>query len=245
MFRRSLIALAFGVSPALVLAGANGGNEPAVALIDQARAEAGGVTPGDAPGFPVTLSQGGSYRLAGNLAIGDPNTTAIEVTADNVTLDLGGFAIVGATSCSGVPTHCFPVGSGDGVRFSPANRKAGLTVSNGTIRGMGGHGVTGHSASQGFVVERLRVMSNGGWGISLAGALVSDNMVLRNGQHGIMGHSLQVSRNTVLHNGGVGLFLVKSGYGGNTLVDNYGGGAQVSATNAYPTGGNFCNGVPC
>ena len=33
--------------------------------INQARALAGGVTPGDTPGFPVTVSQSGSYRLTG------------------------------------------------------------------------------------------------------------------------------------------------------------------------------------
>src|SRR6185436_8638324 len=36
-------------------------------LIDQNRALAGNVTPGDAPGFPVTISQPGSYKLSGNL----------------------------------------------------------------------------------------------------------------------------------------------------------------------------------
>ena len=34
--------------------------------INQARAKAGGVTPGDTPLFPVTISQPGSYRLTGN-----------------------------------------------------------------------------------------------------------------------------------------------------------------------------------
>ncbi len=33
--------------------------------ITQARAMAGGVTPGDAPGFPVTITQPGSYVLSG------------------------------------------------------------------------------------------------------------------------------------------------------------------------------------
>src|SRR5438128_5729077 len=65
-----------------------------VVLIDQNRALAGSVTFGDAPGFPVTLSQPGSYRLSGNLTVPDANTTAIEVTANNVTIDLNGFSIL-------------------------------------------------------------------------------------------------------------------------------------------------------
>src|SRR5262245_45169596 len=36
-------------------------------LIDQAKVNAGGITPGDEPGFPVTLSRRGKYKLTGNL----------------------------------------------------------------------------------------------------------------------------------------------------------------------------------
>jgi len=53
----------------------------------------GVLPPGDAAGFPVTISEVGSYRLTGNLSIG--STDAIEITADNVTLDLNGFLIIG------------------------------------------------------------------------------------------------------------------------------------------------------
>jgi hypothetical protein len=63
-----------------------------VVLINQSQALAGNITPGDAPGFPVTISQSGSYRLTGNLIIPDANTTAIQITAENVTLDLNGLA---------------------------------------------------------------------------------------------------------------------------------------------------------
>ena len=48
-----------------------------VILINQAAALTGGITGGDAVGFPVTLSTGGSFRLAGNLRVPDENTTAI------------------------------------------------------------------------------------------------------------------------------------------------------------------------
>ena len=92
-----------------------------VVLIDQASAIAGGVTP-DAPGFPVTLSQRGSYRLTSNLDIDDPNATAIEITADYVTLDLDGFAITGpADLCEGrlVPVWCSTETQGVGVFASP------------------------------------------------------------------------------------------------------------------------------
>ena len=69
-----------------------GSTTPAgVITIDQAKAEAGGVTPGDAPGFPVTISQPGSYQLTSNLAVGEMQVHGILVTSDHVTLNLNGF----------------------------------------------------------------------------------------------------------------------------------------------------------
>ena len=74
-----------------------------IVLIDQSHALAGGITPGDAAGFPVTISQPGSYRLSGNLIVPDMNTTAIVITADGVTLDLNGFSIMGPVVCTEFP----------------------------------------------------------------------------------------------------------------------------------------------
>ena len=71
---------------------------PAVAqgeiLITQAKALAGNVTPGDAAGFPVTLSVSGSYGLAGNLQP-TSNKAGIRITNHDITIDLLGFRIVG------------------------------------------------------------------------------------------------------------------------------------------------------
>lgn len=63
-----------------------------VVLIDQARALAGNVTPGDAPGFPVTLTQPGSYRLSGNLTV-PSQTDGIVIQSNEITIDLNGFRI--------------------------------------------------------------------------------------------------------------------------------------------------------
>ena len=137
-----------------------------VTLIDQKAALSGKVTISDAAGFPVTISQSGSYRLASNLVVPDSTTTAIEVTADDVTLDLNGFSIVGPNVCLPNPTRCTFSGTGIGVMavgppgvVSPAN----VRVSNGTVRGMGGHGI--RMMGNGTVVERVRSVTNGGPGI--------------------------------------------------------------------------------
>src|SRR2546426_5014835 len=79
-----------------------------VVLINQSNALAGNVTPGDAPGFPVTISVSGSYRLSSNLTVPDANTNAIEIKTSGVTIDLNGFSILGPTVCS---TSCSPAGT--------------------------------------------------------------------------------------------------------------------------------------
>src|SRR5207248_9135104 len=109
-----------------------------VVLINQSNALAGNVTPGDAPGFPVTISVSGSYRLSSNLTVPDANTTAIQITADDVTIDLNGLSIIRPTVCSGGPvTFCSPTGSGIGVD----SLNSDITVLNGNGRGMGRKGI--------------------------------------------------------------------------------------------------------
>jgi hypothetical protein len=101
-----------------------------IVLINQANALAGNVTPGDVPGFPVTISQAGSYRLTGNLSVADVNTTAILITAENVTLDLNGFTISGPNACTFDGITC-PQANGVGVtgrrcRYAGPARREGL-----------------------------------------------------------------------------------------------------------------------
>src|ERR1700760_4561283 len=86
-----------------------------VVLIDQNHALAGNITPGDTPGFPVTITQPGSYKLSGNLTVADANTTAIVIASDYVTLDLNGFSIIGPVNCTSSPAVCPTSGTGVGV----------------------------------------------------------------------------------------------------------------------------------
>ena len=92
-----------------------------VVLITQAKAMAGNVTPGDAPGFPVSITRPGSYRLSSNLR--SPSAVAIQIDADGVTLNLNGFAIIG--------TYVFEDSPG---AISGNNRKH-VRIHNGTIMG--------------------------------------------------------------------------------------------------------------
>jgi hypothetical protein len=70
-----------------------------VVLIDADAAAAGSVTPGDAPGYPVSINTPGHYRLAGSLTV-NAGTNAIEISVSKVTIDLNGFAITGPNTCT-------------------------------------------------------------------------------------------------------------------------------------------------
>lgn len=120
--------------------------------INSARALAGGVTPGDGPGYPVTLDTEGSYRLTGNLYTRASHRTAIEITADRVTLDLNGFTI----ACAAPGEYCAPTGStGRGVS---AARQPDFTVRNGTIRSMQAAAIAAGDRAR---IESIRSISNG------------------------------------------------------------------------------------
>jgi parallel beta-helix repeat protein len=96
--KRTLRAAAF--APFLLFADASYATD-GVIEINQERAIAGGVTSGDTAGFPVTISQVGSYRLTGNLTV-TGGLDGILVSAENVDVDLNGFAIVGDGAGNGV-----------------------------------------------------------------------------------------------------------------------------------------------
>jgi hypothetical protein len=150
-----------------------------VKVINQKLATAGGVTSSDTPGFPVTIDAAGSYILVGNLTVPDENTTAIEVKADDVTINLNGFAITGPVACTGIPPQCNASGSGNGIFSQNKN----ITVSNGTIRGMGQDGI---NLSRSSHIENVQAISNSNNGIfSGDSSILINNVALHNGNRGI------------------------------------------------------------
>jgi hypothetical protein len=150
--------------------------------INQVSALAGGVVPGDTPGFPVTLNQAGSYRLTSNLVMPEAgsqpqNTTAITVSAPAVAIDLNGFSIIGNNTCN--LSTCSANGSGVGILSSAE----GTSASYGMVRGMGSDGVRLGLLAR---VDRVIVMNNGGNGIRAGNASVVQNCQVRSNRlHGI------------------------------------------------------------
>lgn len=242
--------------------------------INQARAMAGGVTPGDTPGWPVTISLAGSYRLTSNLdlgtAAGAENLTAILIEADDVSLDLNDFAIVGPTVCDYAAT-CTRPGNGYGVAGST---RSGTRVMNGTIRGVGNGGVVLGEESR---CRDLTIVSNGGDGVgcdtleSVHAARNGGNGIMGdtadrclasfNGGHGIVAVTVTSSRsasngenglhepflavdNTVFSNGGKGINCASGvcGARGNALLTNFGGNLHAAVVQLGP---NLCGSALC
>ena len=209
--------------------------------INQVKALDGGITPGDTAGFPVSITLSGSYRLTGNLTVPNENTHGIVVSTGDVTIDLNGFAILGAVSCLGTPPVCSPsTGSGDGISTGSSR----LTVINGTIRGMGGNGINaGFGDSR---IENVHVTSNIGDGIlGSQEAIIRGNTVRLNGGNGIrVFFGSLVLENTITFNGGFGILLdsPNGGYANNTLRGNNSAGGFVQVCGGTEIGINLCGG---
>lgn len=260
---RSVCARSGMVAAALAWATAEAAAD-GVIEINQARALAGGVTPGDLAGFPVTISQPGSYRLTSNLDRSGAalSARAIDIQSADVTLDLGGFAVLGAAVCTPVPvTGCTNTGNGDGIAAIGFDN---VTIRNGTVRGQPRSGVVISGVDA--VVEGVRAISNGRHGIDTTYAMVvgcegsqnfedgivSGGTVQRSVARGNRSDGIAVAVGHVVHshallNGAFGLqtFNTISSYAHNIFVCNNSMGgcsnaAQVSNVTALQLSPNQC-----
>ena len=193
---------------------------------------------GDGPGFPITIAHEGSYVLGGDIVVPNANTTAIEITASNVTLDLNGFSIKGPTVCSGAPfvTNCSPTGTGRGVN---AAESPSITVRNGTVTGMGEYGV--FVGGPGSLVERVHASHNGADGFSVASGVVLHSTASHNGGHGMTLSSGVAFGNVARSNHGTGFSGVLTA----AAAHNFSGSNGSDVMQLLQTAGNVCNNAFC
>jgi len=233
-----------------------------VISISQKRALDGGVTPSDAPGFPVTIDHGGSFRLITNLTISHADTTAIEIikTGDlvrGVTVDLNGFKIEGPGGPpNGIRSSlaCLATGSGKGINgpnFGGGQGTAYITIKNGGIYGMGDEAI---SCSR-CIVDGIVANSNGGGGVSASEGTVTNSIVSRNCGDAIRaeiatgnavrwnkGFGIQadlIQGNAINDNGGIGAM---GGLVLDNTIDGNEGAAMLILGGGY--GGNLISGTP-
>ncbi len=205
----SIAAMAFS---AAALAGGGGGSATVmpdgVILIDQNKAIAGGVTVGDAAGFPVTINQPGTYRLASNLTV-PAGSRGIDIASPGVTLDLNGFTISGPVTC-GAPGSCNMATTTDhGIQIIGWDAR----VMNGTVTGFQGNGI---NTSWGARLENLTVSQNAGNGIyggtsfQAGGSLVNHVRVFLNRSFGMWMFFATVKDSVAASNGQSGYYLNQS-----------------------------------
>jgi hypothetical protein len=237
-----LIVSAIVAAAALVAAPA--GAVDGEILINQAGVNAGGITPGDAAGFPATLSRPGRYKLTGNLGVSG-GQSAIMVTADDVTIDLNGFTI--SSDSSGQ--------SGYGIYAAGSMR---LRVVKGMIAGFGE--ATYHNTATGVVIDNMRIISNGQGVSSGKQTTITNSTIANNSGYGILCGFCRIQGNVITGNGtgmfvsdGAGLVLgnvivgnggfgilsnAKTGYGNNIIVGNNGGSVNAGLVQLHP---NVCD----
>lgn len=109
----------------------------AQAIITHERALAGSITPGDSAGYPITIGQPGSYKLMSNLYVPD-GLSGIQISADDVTLDLNGFKIIGAGTCvrdaGSYLVDCTNATYSSGIEVKGGDTHSAI-VRNGTVQG--------------------------------------------------------------------------------------------------------------
>ena len=170
--------------------------------------------------LPLTITESGSYYLTSDV---NAAGTAITVEANNVTIDLMGYQIVGPGP-----------GSNYGIYM---NGRTNVEIRNGSVNNFGAPGVMGlpgypaiyeaSSTGRQHRIIAVRVASNGGNGIYLNGSghLVKDCTAAQNGAIGIYaGYGSTVTGNTAYKNTGYGIIAADgSTVTGNTTYKNAGG----------------------
>lgn len=157
-------------------------------------------------GFPFTISQPGSYVLTSNLTV-PANTSGVVITANDVTLDLGGFSVV-----SNCDTNCSQGGSGIST-----DKTFGISIRNGFVQGFYS-GIIG-----GNLIEKISAHSNIGTGIFASNSsVIKDSLALNNGGDGIAGGSAVVVSDCIANfNGLDGIFVTSGTIKGNIALNNH------------------------
>lgn len=198
--------------------------------INEACAQAGCFADDD-PGWPVTITgaAGRSYRLTSDLGVFGRDTTAIEVRASDVSVDLAGFRIQCTTfvpPATVEPCGASGPGAGSGIRVDDPSTRDGLEVRNGSIVGMAGPGVR---LGNHCVARSLRVSGGGAEGIRAGrGCAVVDSVVSDNADEGIRASAdSTVARSVARDNGAAGIRVAfSSKISDNVATGN--GGAGLS-----------------
>ncbi len=199
-----------------------------VVLINQASVMAAG-------GFPLQISEPGSYKLSGNLIV-PAETNGIVILGSDITLDLNGFRISGPITCQGQ------------ICSSHTNDTRGIfylstttTIRNGHIGGFS-TGILGEQVSGS--IEDIHITNTSAFGIIALNASVRHNEVFRTGGFGLACTECAVLENIVLFNAKGGINLGGGIFGGNIVGSNGGTNVFLGQT-VVSQHNNSCNDSGC
>jgi hypothetical protein len=232
----------------------------AQATIDQAKATTKGIGGGDTAGFPITITQPGSYKLMSNLVIASPTVGAIHVTAPNVTIDLNGFSITGPNTCNPQTKTCTQAyGSVNGIYSEASN----TTVMNGSVSGFSFAGISLHSrgsvARNVFVEHNILVglfVNDGriesataqfnGSGMSLYGGVITNSYASNNLANGFNLNGGLLIASSAMSNGAAGVQFSGGGGGIRESFFQYNTGPAINSGGwGASMGNNLCNNLAC
>jgi Right handed beta helix region len=215
LLRVWLLAVALGCAGSQAALAVDG-----VVEINQARVDQGDISPGDRPGFPVSITAPGSYRLTGDLTENPQSGPMVVVDASNVTLDLNGFSLIGSAACGAAGGNCIPAGSA-GFEGVYANIGAhNLSVLHGVIRGMVGAGLDLQGLSARLVGVRAVGNANGGAQLGPY-CVLSEVTAIGNGADGIrVDQGCSVSGSLASGNHDDGIEVTGPAGGGSTVREN-------------------------
>jgi hypothetical protein len=225
--------------------------------IDQNKALAGNVSPGDLPGFPISIGIPGHYKLTANLVV-PSGLAGIEIKTSNVTLDLNGFSITGPGLCSGTANGVQCTGVSLPVNGVMADGYDGTVVRNGRVAGFSMGVMLGkNSSAEDLAVEHnmlhgvklqanglvrgIRARLNKAAGIAVSNGIVSGSVVTH-AEHGILlygglAHGVMVKG---VHYGVYNPLPSDATALRESVID-----AVVPLIGVASLGGNLCNGVGC
>lgn len=204
--------------------------------------------------LPTNILTSGSYYVTTNLT-GTPSFDGIEISANNVTLDLSGFTLTGVASSqngirvSGTYTNII-VRNGTVVNWgfsgvdafysgSPRNMLfENITASGNGISGVAnGSGITTEAAS---IIKDCLACNNPQGGIYCNGGLVTGCIARGNSGTGIAGVNCNIRDCTVDSTTGDGIQIATSGtVSGCYVTQSTLGGIYVSASGALVSGNNL------
>ncbi len=201
-----------------------------------------GCFPGDAIELPITITEPGSYQLTSNIVSNSTTVNVIEISADNVTIDLNGFSIIGPKTCTGSGSSLDCNNSGmtaDGI----ANTNAFIyntTVKNGTIEGFAtGIDLGQTNAPNGDVIKHVTLRQNG-IGYRAPFSLASDVSLVRN-QAGFIARSSLIKDSYILGNTVVAIASPDSTCSNVYVVNNT---AAITSCSRF-TNESTCDGAAC